>query len=290
MYELQRFGPVVRIRMAPTFVGRPLMWVSAFWVDGLLIDSGCHHTVPDLMRALEQEGLRVEQLVNTHTHEDHIAGNPYIRAVYGVTPRAHALGVARLGTPEPASEMGLYRRLFWGAAKGCPGEALDTYVETDQYRFRVISTPGHAPDHVALWEEEQGWLFSGDLLLSPRLNRIRTPEDPQMLLASMRLVAPLPVRQLFCCHSYKVYSSTEPLKAKVAYWERLQMEARRLRAEGVSPAATTRRLLGSPGLFELLTRGDYSKQHLIDGLLRASSVEVTYERVGERTPSEKASR
>lgn len=268
MHLIERFGPVVRIRMAPAILGRPMLWVNAFWVDGLLIDTGCHKTVPELMQALEREGLRVEQLVNTHTHEDHTAGNLAVSERYGVKPRAHTLGLVRLALPELLADMDLYRRIYWGACDPCPGEALGDEVRTDRFRFQVIHTPGHAPDHVALWEETEGWLFTGDLVLSPKLNRVRRQEEPARALTSLRRLAPLPVRQLFCSHAYKVADSAAPVHGKITYWEGLQREAATLQQQGLPVAQVARRLLGRPGVMEWFTRGDLSKQNLIEGLLK----------------------
>lgn len=268
MFKVERFGPVMRIRMAPTFLGRPLLWVNVFWVEGLLIDSGCRHTVPDLLAAIEQEGLAIEQLVHTHTDEDHIAGTAALVRRYRVRPRVHPLGLKGLTIPETAKEMPFYRRFFWGVAEPSQGEALGDVVEAGPYRFRVLHTPGHAWDHVALWEEQEGWLFSGDLMLSPHLTRVRPVEEPGAALESLRTLAALPVRRLFCSHAGRVYENAEPLTAKLAFWERLRRESLALRSQGLSVSAITRRLLGNGGLMEFATRGDMSKQNLISGLLR----------------------
>ncbi|HWI64667.1 MAG TPA: MBL fold metallo-hydrolase [Symbiobacteriaceae bacterium] len=255
--------------MVPTLLGRPLLWVNAFWVAGVLIDSGCAHTVPDLVRALESEGLRVEQLVHTHTDEDHVAGDFSLCLRFGVTPRAHPLGVERLVRPETAREMEFYRRLFWGAVKPIErAEPLSEVVEAGPYRFQVIPTPGHAAEHVVFWEEQQGWLFSGDLMLSPRLSSVRTREEPAVALESLRKLAALPVKQIFCSHARKVYTSADPLKTKLAYWEKIRQEGAALRAQGLTVAQVTRRLLGKDGFTEWITRGDVSKQNLVAGLLR----------------------
>lgn len=37
-------GPITRLHMAWTFLGRPLYTVEAYLVDGLLIDTGCPGT------------------------------------------------------------------------------------------------------------------------------------------------------------------------------------------------------------------------------------------------------
>jgi glyoxylase-like metal-dependent hydrolase (beta-lactamase superfamily II) len=242
--------------------------VHAFWIDGLLIDSGCQHTLPDLMAALEGEGLTVEQLVNTHSHEDHVAGNAWLRSRFGVTPRAHPLALAPMVTPLTRREMHLYRRFFWGLIKeGCPGEPIGEVVETDRYRFRVLYTPGHSPDHVALYEEQQGWLFSGDTLISPRLRTVRVGEEPLRLLDSLRQMAALPLRQLFCSHAWRVHDSARPLHEKIAYWEQLRAQAQALAQQGLSVQAITRRLLPDGGWIEPISRGDYARINLIRGLL-----------------------
>jgi glyoxylase-like metal-dependent hydrolase (beta-lactamase superfamily II) len=269
VYVVDRFGAVVRIRLAKALWGRPLQWVNVYWVDGLLIDTGCQVTLPDLITAIDGEGLVVTQLVNTHTHEDHTAGNAWVGRRFGVVPKVHPLGLDRLAVPETAQSMHWYRRFFWGVvSEGLVGAPLGDAVTTPHHRFRVIHTPGHADDHVALWDEEAGWLFSGDLLISPRLTHVRPEEAPNQLLASLRSVIGLPVRQLFCGHAGRVAESTQPLQAKVERWERLRADARELRAGGLRTAAIVRRLLGGPfSLLEVLSLGNLSRAHLIDGLL-----------------------
>ena len=39
MIHVEQHGPVLAIRMARGFLGRPLAWTTAYWVDGLLIDT-----------------------------------------------------------------------------------------------------------------------------------------------------------------------------------------------------------------------------------------------------------
>ena len=50
---------------------------------------------------------------------------------------------------------------------------MDEWLETPRFRFRVIHTPGHSADHIALYEPNRRWLFSGDLYLAPRLRYLR---------------------------------------------------------------------------------------------------------------------
>lgn len=58
-------------------------------MGGLLIDTGRRHTVPELMQALES--VPVGMIVNTHRHEDHIAGNALLQSKRKVDIRDHPL-------------------------------------------------------------------------------------------------------------------------------------------------------------------------------------------------------
>src|SRR2546426_6221524 len=88
------------------------------------------------------------------------------------------------------------RRVAWGPRPPAPAVPLGEGLETSRFRFRVIHTPGHATDHVALFEPERGWLFSGDLYLAPRLRYLRADEDVYAMMDSLRrgvgLAPPVP--------------------------------------------------------------------------------------------------
>ena len=97
MIQVERHGPVWKFRLARSFGKRGLYFTTAYWVDGLLIDTGCRHTVPELMKALENLPVRI--IVNTHRHEDHIAGNAPLQAERKVTILAHPLALPIWPTP-----------------------------------------------------------------------------------------------------------------------------------------------------------------------------------------------
>src|SRR2546430_7320030 len=123
-------------------------------------------------------------IFTTHHHEDHSGNHGLLAAELRITPLAHAIGVSRLAVADTHSQ--LYRRVAWGARPPAPAAPLGEGLETSRFRFRVIHTPGHATDHVALFEPERGWLFSGDLYLAPRLRYLRADEDVYAMMDSLR--------------------------------------------------------------------------------------------------------
>ena len=80
MIHVEQQGNVLAVRMSRSFFGRPFWWTTAYWVDGLLIDTGPRFAAKDLCRALQK--LTVDQIVITHAHENQIGGLPTLLERY----------------------------------------------------------------------------------------------------------------------------------------------------------------------------------------------------------------
>ncbi len=182
MLQAAEHGPITYIHLARTALGRPLYTTGAYLVDGLLIDSGCPATAREM--AAWCSGRRIERVVNTHHHEDHTGGNALLQERLGLTVLSPPLAVDVLAH---FPRLPLYRRLVWGQPQDVAVAPLGERVETERYSFEVIPTPGHCPDHVSLYEAEQGWLFSGDLFIHERVRYLRADEDAWLILRSLRL-------------------------------------------------------------------------------------------------------
>jgi glyoxylase-like metal-dependent hydrolase (beta-lactamase superfamily II) len=262
MLATETRGPITRIHLARTLFGRPLYTTNAYLVDGLLIDSGPPGTARELVAWCR--GLEVRQVVNTHHHEDHSGGNGLLRRELGVPIAAPGEAVPVLAD---FPRLQLYRRIVWGQPGAVETDPLGDIVESENYRFEVIPTPGHAPDHVCFFEREQGWLFGGDLFVHERVRYLRADEDARAILASMRRVLALDPRLLVCAHAGFVEDACGAIEGKLAFWEGLAADARRLRAEGLSLRETTLRLLGPEDLMAWVSAGHFAKRHLIRSLL-----------------------
>jgi len=79
--------------------------------DGIavIIDPGCYLASERklLMDFIEAEGLRVEHLLNTHCHIDHVLGNHFVTESFGVPLSIHELELEGLNrVPEYAHVYG----------------------------------------------------------------------------------------------------------------------------------------------------------------------------------------
>lgn len=257
------YGEVRYFRMARTVLGRATYWTGVYLIDGLLVDSG----PPNLAREVERlcRELPVRQCVTTHHHEDHSGNHRLLAERLGIRPLAHALGIAPIAAPEPLE---LYRRLTWGPPRAAETDSLGDRLETSTYRFDVLHTPGHAPDHVALFEPDRGWLFSGDLYLAPRLKYLRADEDVHAMIGSLRRVIALEPRVLFCQHRGRVDGAAAALRRKLDFLVELGGRIDDLRDRGLDEGAIARALPWSDLLWRVWTGGQFSKRNFVRAFLR----------------------
>lgn len=250
--------------MARTFFGRAIYWTGVYLVDGLLVDSG----PPNLARAVRRlvGELAVRQCVTTHHHEDHSGNHGVLATELRITPLVHASALPRLA--EADTHFQLYRRVAWGRRPGAPAAALGDRLDTPRFRFQVIHTPGHAADHVALFEPERGWLFSGDLYLAPRLRYLRADEDVHAMIDSLRRVVALEPAVLFCQHRGRVDDGAARLRQKLDFLVELGGRIHDLHDRGWSEPAIARALPGSDLLWRMWTGGDFSKRNFVRAFLR----------------------
>lgn len=266
MLALETHGEVLRLKMARTLLGKALHRVSAYWVDGLLIDAGPPPVAGALVDLLQPRG--VSAVAVTHHHEDHVgAAAEYLRRGVPVYAPAPALAMLRRGPALP-----LYRRLVWGRVEPFAARPLGDELVHRGRRYRVISTPGHAHDHVVFYDPERRWVFGGDLFVHERVHSLRRIESVHRHLDSLRRIVsldPAPQRW-FCAHAGVLEDPLPRLRAKIRFWEELEEQSWALLQQGLPPGRIARQLLGREGLLTVLSLGDFSKRNLIRDLLRGA--------------------
>ena len=265
--HLEQNGSVSSIHMTSRFAGIPLFKVFAYYVDGLLIDTGFARCKEDFLKACD-ELPTLNTVVNTHYHEDHTGNNFWVTKKYGILPLAHPRATSY--TKSPSRWIRPYRRFVWGIPPSWETAQVNSEVRTRDYRFLVISTPGHSDDHICLYEPNEGWLFSGDLFLDKEVRYTREDEDIHALLDSLKRVAALEPRKMFCSFSGVIKNPGEAIQKKIEFLENLHQKVEEGLKEGLSSQEIQKRLLGPRDRFRFISGGQISKKNTIQAFLRKS--------------------
>ena len=266
MIDVEQHGAVTAIRMARALLGRPLDWSAAYFVDGLLIDTGPACTAHELVRVLDK--VNVRQIALTHSHEDNIGGLALLRQRFPeavVYAARHALPVLE----DPSLlRMQTYRRLVWGLPQGVKTvislDDVDDRIQTPEYTLRAVETPGHTRDHVSYFEPRHRWLFTGDAFASGR-DIAWTPEyDMFAIVSSMRTLASLHPERAFPSSGIVRRTPLADLHGKISALIQLTTQVKTLDANGYATADIVQMLFQGEPRLRWWTRGHFSAANLVE--------------------------
>ncbi len=169
-----------------------------------------------VIAALEKAGGRLDLILLTHHHSDHIAGVDDVRARF---PEAKVVGAAADAHRLP--------KLDQAVREG------DT-VKFGNAAAQVIDTPGHTRGQINFFFPDGAVLLSGDTLFSLGCGRLIEGTAAEMF-ASLRKLAVLPADTKVCCgHEYtesnaRFAISVDPDNAAL---QARMNEVKQLRAKG----------------------------------------------------------
>lgn len=137
-----------------------------------------------VMDAIRAAGGRLDAILLTHHHDDHIAAVEPIRA--------------RTGAKVIGAKADAYRlpKLDLAVTEG-------DVVPLGSVSARVIDTPGHTIGHISYYIADGGLLLCADTLFSLGCGRLTEAGTAAQLYDSLRKLAALPGDTLVCCgHEY----------------------------------------------------------------------------------------
>src|SRR6202035_2805452 len=139
-------------------------------------------------------------VVNSHTHNDHVADNWRFSEVYGMDTdftRANAQGSKEDAQAELAPD-----EICGALPTGFDAKAYRTKpfhithwlhdgdeIDLDGRTLKVIGTPGHTPDSIALLDKKNGFLFTGDTFYAGPIYLYRPETDLDAYVASVQKLA-----------------------------------------------------------------------------------------------------
>ena len=138
---------------------------------------------------LNKKNLKLNYILNTHHHFDHIGGNLELKKLYN----AKVVG-------------------FAGDKHRIPGIDI-TLKDNDKWNFenlevKILHIPGHTLGHICFFFEKEKVAFTGDTLFSLGCGRIFEGNHNQML-KSLSRIKKLPMdTKIYCGHEY-TYKNAE---------------------------------------------------------------------------------
>ena len=147
-----------------------------------VIDPGDFDTVQNF---LKKNNLKLDYILNTHHHLDHVGGNLKLKEKWSCPIYAFKEDAKRI----PGIDFQLVEgdTVFVGAL--C---------------FEVIFIPGHTLGHIAFWNKENKFLFCGDTVFAMGCGRL-FEGSPKQMFNSLSKIKALPEDSLiYCAHEYSL--------------------------------------------------------------------------------------
>ena len=155
------------------------------------------------------------KVITTHVHWDHIGGHRHYEELY-----VHAGDASWLEDSFPLPVAMVRRDLMrdpltrpvpaeFNPAEYAPfrGKATTYLADGDHLELggrtvRIVHTPGHSPGHICAYEEERGYLYTGDLLYKGTLYAFYPSTDPIAFAESIERLTKLPhIARLLPAHN-----------------------------------------------------------------------------------------
>jgi ribonuclease/clavin/mitogillin len=242
--------------------GKPFMWVSAFLIDGLLIDFGHPHAKDDFLRVLDLD--EIEMCVLTHQHEDHWGAcydiiNKYKIPIYANKATAF---LVRFNLRLPRE-----RIMVWGFPKPCVLQVLPNIeeIKTSRAKFKIIPTPGHCKTLISLYHERKRLLFSTDAFIDPKQTVIFNWENANIMLETLEKLNSLNPKYYF--QEDGSLATPKDISDLIQFWNEIKIKSWSLHNQGVKLREIVKRIFGGESYLNKLTRGAMSRENLIRSLL-----------------------
>ncbi|MBK8814342.1 MAG: hydroxyacylglutathione hydrolase [Methylococcaceae bacterium] len=148
--------------------------------ETVLIDPALSEPV---LNVLNENGWRLNYILNTHHHSDHVGGNLQIK---------HQTGCKIIGA-----------KADWERIPGidCGVDEGDT-LKLGSHTIEVMTTPGHTRAHLVYYFPEDYLLFCGDTLFVMGCGRL-FEGTPEQMWHSLQKIKSLPkATKIYCTHEY----------------------------------------------------------------------------------------
>jgi hydroxyacylglutathione hydrolase len=151
--------------------------------EAIVIDPG--EEIDKISEMLEHHRLKVQAIVITHAHIDHVAGAHKLRALTGAPVYLNEGDIELLD--------GLDIQAKWLGVDTPARTEVDvtaqdgTVLRLGNTEFHVLHTPGHTQGSLSLWIPEENKLIAGDTLFRDSIGRTDLPGgNTRQILSSIK--------------------------------------------------------------------------------------------------------
>lgn len=139
--------------------------------NAFLVDPGNYNEKETKMLEyfIEENQLKIQNVLLTHAHIDHVFGLQWAFDQYKVPVLMHEDDQEILDrNPISARSYGFFFKLFEGEIKFINE---DEVLKLDGDEFKIYHIPGHSPGSIAFHNEKQNYVVSGDVLFQGSIGR-----------------------------------------------------------------------------------------------------------------------
>ena len=148
---------------------------------GMVLDPG--GDADDIVKTVDAADMKVDYVVCTHGHSDHIGALDDIRDYYKAPVLIHPADAAMLvDARENLSAYIIQGGFTMRPADGNLSE--DQPLILGSVPLEILHTPGHSPGSVCLYSKSDGYLFAGDTLFAGSVGRTDFPNGSMTQLLS----------------------------------------------------------------------------------------------------------
>lgn len=260
--NIKSFEDLLQAEFVISLAGQRLV-VSIFMIDGLLIDTGPSKKKEELISLFEHWDMT--EVVLTHHHEDHTGLAHWIQVNKNIPIYIHEAGIINC---EKRMKLPFYRKVFWGEREPFSPGALGNTYKTANYSWDVIHTPGHAHDHIALYNREKKWMFGGDLFVQSTPKSLFAFESVPTIIDSLKKILTYDFQTYICSHAGVILQGRKAIEKKLNYLEDVQHKVLSLHESGLSQKEIREKLFPKRHPMHYFSLFENSPKHIINSILQ----------------------